>query len=94
MQLIEKETRVGAPLTVGTRTITPQSQAVMVRLPIGGFVWNRPTAVLVTEDNQTITIPIPDPTRLVLWALTGVGVLVSLFVWLFKREYGRRQHGQ
>ena len=86
MQLIEKETHIGVPFTVGTRTITPQSQAVMVRLPIGGFVWNRPTAVLVTEDNQTITIPIPDPTRLVLWALTGVGVLVSLFVWLFKRE--------
>lgn len=86
MRLIEKETYLGVPLTVGRRTITPQSQAVRVLLPIGGFVWNRPMAVLVTENNHTITIPIPDPTRVILWSFTGIGVLVSLFVWLFKRE--------
>ena len=85
MQLIEKETQLGKPITVGERTIRPQVQAVMVRLPFGGFVWNRPTAVLVTQNNQTTTIPIRDPTRLALWTLMGVGVFVSLFVRLFKR---------
>ena len=85
MQLIQKERYLGAPVTVGERTVTPQSQAVMVRLPFGGFVWSRPTAVLVTENNQTITIPISDPTRLALWMFTGISLFVSLLVWLFKR---------
>ena len=84
MSMIQKETYLGQPVTVGERTITPQSQAVMMRLPFAGWVWNRPTAVLVTENNQTSTIPIPDPTRWALWTLTGISVLVSLLAWLFK----------
>ena len=85
-KLLQKEIRIGHPVTVGERTITPQSQFVMVQFPFGGFVWHRPTAVLITENNQTTTIPIPDPTRLTLWMFMGITVLVSLFVWLFKRE--------
>ena len=85
MQLIQKETHLGDPIAVGERTITPQSLAVMVRFPFGGFVWNRPTAVLITENNQTTTIPITDPTRLAVWAFMSVGAFVSLLVWLFKR---------
>jgi hypothetical protein len=85
MSLIQKETRLGVPIKVGKRTVMPQSQAIMIRFPFGGFVWNRPTAVLVTEDNQTTTIPITDPTRLALWTLTGITMLVSLLIRLFKR---------
>ena len=85
MQLIQKETHLGNPIVAGERTITPQSLAVTVHFPFGGFVWNRPTAVLITENNQTTTIPITDPTRLALWTFTGVGIFVSLLVWLFKR---------
>jgi hypothetical protein len=85
MSLIQKETRLGVPIKVGKRTVMPQSQAITIRFPFGGFVWNRPTAVLVTEDNQTTTIPITDPTRLALWTLTGITVLVSLLIRLFKR---------
>jgi hypothetical protein len=85
-RLIQRKTQVGEPVIVGERTITPQSQFVMVRFPFGGFVWNRPTAVLVTENGQTHTIPITDPTRLALWALTGVSVMISLLVWLSRRN--------
>ena len=85
-RLIQRETRPGKPIIVGERTIRPQSEFVMVRFPFGGFVWNRPTAVLVTENNQTQTIPITDPTRLALWTLTGMSVLISLFVWLSRRD--------
>ena len=84
MQLIQKETHLGVPITVGKRTITPQTQTFMVRFPFGWMVWNRLTAVLVTENEQTSSITIPDPTRLMLWIFTGVGVLVSLFIWLLK----------
>lgn len=34
------QTVVGQPVIVGDITVTPQSQAIIVRLPIGGFVWN------------------------------------------------------
>jgi hypothetical protein len=78
MPFIQKEIHVGDPMTVGERTITPQSQAWVVRLPFGGLVWNRATAVLVTENNQTTTIPITDPTRLALWTLAGLVVMVTL----------------
>jgi hypothetical protein len=85
-QWIQRETRSGKPITVGKRTITSQSQFVMVHFPFGGFVWNRPTAVHVTENNHTYSIPITDPTRLALWTFTGFTALISLFVWLIKRD--------
>ena len=31
----------GDPVKVGDVTVTPQSQALIVRWPLGGFVWNR-----------------------------------------------------
>ena len=85
-QMLQRETRTGKPITVGERTITPQSQFVMIRFPFGGFVWNRPTAVLVTENNQTHTIPIVDRTRLALWTITGFSLVFSLLVLLTKRK--------
>ena len=36
-----------APVTVGDVTVTPLARALVVRLPQGGFVWNRPTALTV-----------------------------------------------
>jgi hypothetical protein len=43
-RLIELTTRTGEPYTVGTTVVTPQSQALIIRLPFFGFVWNRPRA--------------------------------------------------
>jgi hypothetical protein len=85
-QLIQRETQTGKPVIVGARTITPQSQFVMVRFPFGGFVWNRPMAVLVAENGHTYAIPITDPTRLALWTFTGISLLFSLLFWLSKRK--------
>jgi hypothetical protein len=56
-------------------TVTPQSQALIVRLPFGGLVWRRPTAVLVERAGQTSRIPIVDVTR-VIQLLLGVTTLV------------------
>ena len=39
------QTISGDPTTVGDVTVTPQSQALTIRWPYGGAVWNRPTAV-------------------------------------------------
>ena len=83
--MISWEERRGDPIYKGEVVVVPQSRALVVRLPFAGVVWNRPTAVLVTQNNHTTTIPITDPTRLAVWTLAGVGVFVSLLTWLFRR---------
>jgi hypothetical protein len=49
----------------------------VVRLPKGGFVWNRPTAVLVEQDGQARRIPIVDVTRILQVGLLGLAVLAG-----------------
>ena len=59
-------------------SITPQSQALSLRWPNGGFVWNRPVAVRVEKDGQVERVPIVDITRLaqvILWGLSGLFAL-------------------
>jgi hypothetical protein len=48
--LFQVQTVSSQPVTVGRITVTAQSQALIVRLPSGGFVWNRPTAIVVERD--------------------------------------------
>ena len=62
----------GEPQVVGDRVIRLQAQAIMLNTPFGGFLWNRPTAVLVEKDGITDEVPIVDVTRK---ALIGIGVM-------------------
>jgi hypothetical protein len=65
------------PVTVGDITVTPRSRALVVRLPMGGLVWNRPTAVLVEQGGQARRIPIVDVTRIFQMGLLGLAVLTA-----------------
>jgi hypothetical protein len=65
------------PMTVDDVTVTPQSKALIVRLPRGGFVWNRPTAVLVERDGRVRRISIVDVTRILQVGLLGLAVLMA-----------------
>jgi hypothetical protein len=56
-------------------TVTPQSRTLIVRLPNGGFVWNRPTAVLVEQDGRVRRIPIVDFTRILQAGLLGLAMV-------------------
>jgi hypothetical protein len=62
----------GEPQMIGDRVIRLRAQAISLRTPFGGFVWNRPTAVLVEKDGVTDETPIVDVTR---YALIGIGVM-------------------
>ena len=79
--VFQRQNHLGDPVTVGDVTITPQSQALTLRWPHGGWTWQRPVAVLVARDGETKRIPIVDVTRmaqLVLLGLSGVlGVLTA-----------------
>jgi hypothetical protein len=79
----------GDKITVGDVTVTPQSQALSVRWPNGGFVWNRPVAVLVQRGEETERIPIVDVTRMAQLGLLGLGVVFSV-VALMASVRGRR----
>jgi hypothetical protein len=79
---IQWTTRSGDPLTVGDVTITPQSQALTIRGPFGGFVWNRPVAVLVEREEGVERVPIIDVTRLVRWSLVAMNALFLMLVVL------------
>ena len=72
------QTVVGQPVIVGDISLIPQSQAIIVRLPIGGFVWNRPTALLVEQDGQAKRILIRDLTRILQLGLLGFCVVLSI----------------
>ena len=72
------QTHTGEAVTVGDASITPQSQALTLRWPNGGFVWNRPLAVLVERDGETERIPIVDVTLVAQAALLGLTVAFSV----------------
>ncbi len=74
---IQVQTGVGQPVIAGDTIVTPQFQALIVRLPIGGFVWNRPTAILVEQGGQAKHIPIRGTSAVSL----NCGFLAS--VWCF-----------
>ena len=76
--MFQVQTVSGQPVTVESVTVTPQSQALIVRLPIGGFVWNRPTAILVERDETAKRFPIVDITRILQLGLLGFSLVLSI----------------
>jgi len=79
-------TMSGEAWTVGDRTITPHSRAVSIRLPFGGFVWNRPVAIVVESAGRTERVPIVDLTRVITVVLSASGVGLAMAAWLIGRS--------
>jgi hypothetical protein len=76
--VFQVQTVSGQPVTVESLTVTPQSQALIVRLPIGGFVWNRPAAILVEQNGTAKRLPIVDSTRVLQLWLLGFSLVLSI----------------
>jgi hypothetical protein len=71
----------------GPITVVPESRALVVRLPFGGLVWNRPIAVRVTRDGETTRLALRDVTRTAQVALFALG-LAALVVPLVAGNRG------
>jgi hypothetical protein len=67
-----------ASVTRGDISVTPRSQALVVRWPGGGLVWNRPVAVVVEQNGQVKRLPIGDVTRGVQAGLLALGLAVAM----------------
>jgi hypothetical protein len=77
------------PVTVGDVTVTPRSRALVVRLPRGGVVWNRPTAVTVERAGQVRRVPVVDTTRILQLGLLALGLAIAV-ASPFSSHAGRR----
>lgn len=77
---IQLKTVQGTAVHTPHHTLILESRALTIRFPYGGIVWQRPTAVLVQQNNQTRRLPIIDITRIAAWSLLGLGLLLPLLL--------------
>jgi hypothetical protein len=91
--VITLDNRSGEAVTAAGYTITPQSQALTIRFPYGGFVWNRPVAVSVEQAGRTNRIPIVDVTRIAQLGAYAVVMLWALLYLIVSRLAGRSENG-
>jgi hypothetical protein len=82
---IKYQTFSGDPVTNGDTVITPISSALSISLPFFGFVWNRPSVLIVESKDGTQKVPIIDVTRVAQLGLLGTGFLITTLVWFIKR---------
>jgi uncharacterized spore protein YtfJ len=86
------QTVTGEPFESAGAVITPLTHVLAIRLPLGpaagGFVWNRPVALLVERDGEVERVPILDVTR-----MAQVGLLLTLVVvgLLSRRQRERKK---
>lgn len=90
-EMIQWQTNSGERVTLGAVSVTPQSQALIIRWPFGGWVWNRPVAVLVENDGGTQRIPIVDITRRAQWSLVGLAFVLLIVTLLMQRRRNRNE---
>jgi hypothetical protein len=93
-RLITNESRMGIPVQSGDLKITPVARSM--RLQLGqnlGFIWNRPSAVVVEAEGSRQVIPVIDLTRLVQWSIWGLALAMLLVIWLKSRS-GEIQTGK
>jgi hypothetical protein len=76
----QRQTLSGDPIAIGDVAITPQSQALTISWSRGGWVWNRPVAILVERGGKVERIPVVDVTRMAQWVMLGISVLFSICV--------------
>lgn len=89
MSIIENELISGNTRRIGNFDLTPVSQVWRVRIPgyHAGLVWNRPRAVVVRDvDGNEQTLPVPDVTRVTIWAMLAGGLFGAIVMGLLSRR--------
>jgi hypothetical protein len=83
---IEWQQRQGEPHRINEMTITPVAQALTIRWPGGGFVWNRPVGLLIERNGQVERRPVQDWTRLLQVGLLLLGLVGGLLLATGRRR--------
>lgn len=87
-EILSWQTTSGEKVSIGDIALTPQSRALIIRRPRGGWVWNRPGGIVVEREGQTERIPIVDTTRRVQFALLGLSLALLVFGFARNRRRG------
>ncbi len=86
---IKWERTSGETVRVDDVSATPQCQALSVRCPMGGWVWNRPVGVIVERGGEEQYVPVVDLTRLIQIALYGIALVFAVggfVLWMTERR--------
>ena len=83
---VEWKTMQGTAVSIPHHTLIPESQALIIKFPFGGFVWQRPTAVLVQNGDQTERHPVVDVTRLATVSVMAASLFIPLLIRLVKKQ--------
>ncbi len=77
---------------IGKYTLTPKSQAVVLRVKQGGAMWQRPVGVTVDDGEGEYFLPIIDYTRIIQAGLLAVSALLAFFYFMsmFRKRKGAR----
>ena len=89
MSIIETEIKTGDSRQIGNLKLTPLTQVLKIQLPgqRAGLIWNRPKAVVVrTSEGQEQILPVPDVTRIAIWAMLAGGLLGAFVIGLMFRN--------
>ena len=86
---ISYELVTGEPTAVDNTTLTTQARVLSVRWPNGGWVWNRPVAVVVEQDGHSERLAIVDVTRIAQLSLYGLSLFFALLALV--ATLGRRR---
>ena len=84
--MIERRTTSGQTIVAGDVRVTTQSRVVSVRLPLGAFVWHRPTAVVIERAGVVERRRIVDVTRIAQGALGACMVAAFVAGWRAARS--------
>ncbi len=92
-KLFHIESQAGQAVQMGEAQIIPFSRSIRLEFPgaLGGFIWNRPSSILVKKDDGSEQVlNIPDVTRQVQIALLGFGVLGGIVLSMLMIIVNRR----
>lgn len=76
-EMVEWQQHTGETLVLGDVSLTPLSQALVLRTPIGGYVWNRPVAVRVERDGRLQQLPVLNVVLIARLATLGLGLTLA-----------------
>ncbi|MBN2499733.1 MAG: hypothetical protein JXB38_03135 [Anaerolineales bacterium] len=75
---------------IGKYTLTPKSQAVVLRVKQGGAMWQRPVGVTVDDGEGEYFLPIIDYTRIIQAGLLAASAFLAFFYFMSMCRKGVR----
>ena len=78
-------------MQVGRVKAAPYQRAVLFRGKQGGWVWNKPSHVIVDQDGIAARVPIPDQTRRLQIFFWSLGIVFFLAGLLFSKKRKEQQ---